>query len=151
MYRVNELSFLGHTITAEGISPSKIKIDSIISFRRPKNETELRSFLGLANYMNKFIQDLATISEPLRQLMQKGNKFEWTDEHTRSFEKIKQAMADVKNLGYFDVNDCTVLVADASPVGLGAILAQTDTHGKPRIVNYASKSLTDTESRYCQT
>lgn len=142
---------MGHNITSDGIFPMQTKSDAIISFRRPTNETEVKSFLGLANYMNKFIPNLATIDEPLRQLTQKGVRFLWTERHTNAFEAIKQAMSQAVRLGYFDVNDRTLVLADASPVGLGAILAQTDENNETRIVSYASKSLTDTEARYCQT
>lgn len=148
---VKELEFLGHTVSADGIFPSKVKTDAVLSFREPKNEAEVRSFLGLANYMNKFIPNLATIDEPLRKLTQKGVPFEWRSEHAKAFEEIKKIMSQVGQLGYYDVKDRTAVMADASPVGLGAILAQYDTQGQVRIVSYASKSLTDTESRYCQT
>ena len=151
VFKASELGFLGHNITPDGIFPMQAKSDAIISFRRPTNEAEVKSFLGLANYMNKFIPNLATIDEPLRQLTQKGVTFLWTDRHTDAFEKIKDAMSRAGKLGYYDVNDRTIVLADASPVGLGAILAQIDEKSETRIVSYASKSLTDTEARYCQT
>lgn len=151
MFKVKELEFLGHIITSNGICPVKTKSDAILSFRQPRNEAEVRSFLGLANYMNKFIYDLATIDEPLRRLTQKGVHFEWNDEHAKAFEAIKRAMNKAGKLGFYDVNDRTVVVTDASPVGLGAILAQYDQNKQLRVVSYASKSLTDTETRYCQT
>lgn len=86
MFKVKELEFLGHNVTADGIHPSKVKTDAILSFRDPKNEAEIRSFLGLANYMNKFIPNLATIDEPLRKLTQKGTFFEWKPQHAEAFE-----------------------------------------------------------------
>lgn len=101
--------------------------------------------------MNKFIYNLATIDEPLRRLTLKKVPFEWTEEHTNAFEKIKQEMRIAGKLGYFNLNDRTVVTTDASPVGLGAILAQYDDNDQIRVISYASKSLTDTEARYCQT
>lgn len=151
MFRKQELEFLGHIVSPDGILPAATKMDAIQTFRTPKNESEVRSFLGLANYMNKFICNLATIDEPLRRLTLKNTLFEWTEEHTDAFERIKQGMREAGKLGYFNVNDRTVVTADASPVGLGAILAQYDSNGQIRVINYASKSLTDTETRYCQT
>lgn len=149
--RVTEVDFLGHNITPDGIKPSKSKTQALLSFREPQNEGELRSFLGLANYMNKFIPNLATIDEPLRRLLLKNSKFEWTLEQAKSFEEVKRAMGDVKRLGFYKVEDRTAIITDASPVGLGALLVQFDQTGSHRVISAASKSLTETERRYCQT
>lgn len=150
-FHVNEVEFLGHKLTEKGIHPSESKLNSIMSFRRPENEAEVRSFLGLANYLNKFMPNLATLDEPLRALLKKGSKFEWSESHQKAFENIKRAMTEAQALGFFNKCDQTSVMVDASPVGLGAILMQTDQKGESRVVSCASKSLTDTEKRYCQT
>lgn len=116
--RVTELEILGHRIGTNGISPSESKIAAIRTFRQPQNEAEVRSFLGLANYMNKYIPNLATIDEPLRKLLQKDAKFEWTERQSDAFEAIKAALCRVENLGFFKMEDRTAVIADASPVGL---------------------------------
>lgn len=64
--RVTDFEFLGLKINSNGLQPSDTKRDAVMSFRRPSNESEVRSFLGLANYMGKFIPNLAEIDEPLR-------------------------------------------------------------------------------------
>lgn len=149
--RVTELDFLGHTISQNGIMPAKSKIQAIQSFREPQCEAEVRSFLGLANYLNKFVPMLATLDEPLRRLLHKDTKFEWSHEQAESFRIIKKAMANIENLGFYRVEDHTAVITDASPHGLGAILVQFDECDKHRVISFGSKSLTDTESRYCQT
>lgn len=63
-FGVLELDFLGHHISPQGIGPSLSKMNAVLSFRTPTSETEVRSFLGLANYMNKFIPDLANVAQP---------------------------------------------------------------------------------------
>lgn len=151
LFRVTELEYLGHQISEKGISPSETKIQALLSFREPQNEQELRSFLGLANYMNKFIPNLATIDQPLRKLLSKGAKFEWTKDQADSFSMIKAALSNVQNLGFYRLEDKTVVIADASPHGLGALLVQYDKDNEHRVVSFASKSLTETERRYCQT
>lgn len=151
VFRVSQLEFLGHKISPNGISPSDTKVKAILSFREPQNEGELRSFLGLANYMNKFIPNLATIDEPLRRLLVKEVKFDWSPEQANAFNQIKKAMSNVKKLGFYRVEDRTAVISDASPVGLGALLVQFDLNGVHRVVSFASKSLTETERRYCQT
>ncbi|XP_055622495.1 uncharacterized protein K02A2.6-like [Toxorhynchites rutilus septentrionalis] len=148
---VTELEFLGHQISRNGISPSESKVAALMSFREPENEAEVRSFLGLANYLNRFIPHLATIDEPLRKLLVKGTKFEWTSRESESFQSIKMALSNVSNLGFYKVEDRTAVVADASPQGLGAILLQINDENVQRVISFASKSLTETERRYCQT
>lgn len=148
---VPEVQFIGHVISPNGIRPSPSKVEALVSFRRPENASEVKSFLGLANYMNKFINNLATLDEPLRRLTEQSVKFEWTSEHQASFEAIKNALSHSVSLGYFNVEHATSVIVDASPNALGAVLVQTDNVGEHRVICYASKSLTKTEKRYCQT
>lgn len=151
VFGVTKVEFLGHQISPDGIIPADDKVAAIQSFRRSENEAEVRSFLGLANYLNKFIPNLATLDEPLRMLTKKDSKFEWNVHHQQSFDSIKAAMTDILRLGFFNKDHRTTVMSDASPTGLGAILIQTDPSGRSRVVTCASKSLTDTERRYCQT
>lgn len=149
--RVTELDFLGHRVSRDGIMPAKSKIQAIQSFREPQCEAEVRSFLGLANYLNKFVPMLATLDEPLRRLLHKDTRFEWTQEQSKSFNAIKEAMGRIQNLGFYRVEDRTAVITDASPYGLGAMLIQFDEADRHRAIGFASKALTDTERRYCQT
>lgn len=147
---VPEIIFLGHKFTSKGIKPSEVKLEAVSKFREPATAEEVRSFLGLINYMGKFVPDLATITEPLRQLTKKETKFVWEEAHKKAFTKLKNCLSNESVLGYFDKKDRTQIVADASPVGLGAVLIQLN-QDIPRIISFASKSLTDAEKRYCQT
>lgn len=126
------------------------KIEAIKNFRIPSSSEEVRSFLGLVNFVGKFIPNLATVTEPLRVLTKKDMKFEWHDSQQSSFEKLKEHLTSELVLGYYCVTDRTQVYADASPVGLGAVLVQINEDG-PRIISFASKSLSETEKRYCQT
>ena len=125
--------------------PGRNKIQSIISFREPRCETEVRSFLRLANYMNKFVPMLATLDEPLRRLLHKDTRFGWTEEHAKAFNAMKKAMGNIAILGFYKVEDRTALMTDASPHGLGAILIQFDNSDNNSVISFASKALTDTE------
>lgn len=148
---VSEVQFLGHIISANGIRPSPCKVDALLSFRQPNNASEVKSFLGLANYMNKFINNLASLDAPLRKLTEQSVNFQWNNEHQKSFDAIKKALSNTVSLGYFHTDHHTSVIVDASPIALGAILVQTDGNGQHRVICYASKSLTKTEKRYCQT
>lgn len=149
IYGVSELKVLGHILSEKGIKPGIDKLEAIRRFREPKTGEEVRSFLGLVNYLSKFIPDLATLTYPLRQLTIQKQHFVWKSEHQAAFSKLKEHMTCPTTLGYFDDADRTQLIADASPVGLGAVLIQINEKG-PRIIAYASKSLSDVERRYAQ-
>lgn len=152
VFKVTEIMFIGHHLSALGIRPAEEKTEVLKSFRTPVNAEELRSFLGMVTYVGRFLPDLATVTAPLRDLIRKDVSFEWRSEHDKAFEKIKSMISEVKNLHYFDNSLPTRLIADASPVALGAVLLQfSDTDGSLHLISYASKSLSPTEKRYCQT
>lgn len=150
IFGVSELEFLGHKLSANGIKPIHSKLDAIKLFRQPSTAEEVRSFLGLVNFTGKFIPNLATITDPLRQLTKKNATFSWGKVQQNAFEKLRDSLSSDITLGNYNVKDRTQVYADASPVGLGAFLIQLQADG-PRIISYASKSLSDTEKRYCQT
>lgn len=153
VFKVNSLEFLGHTISSEGIKPSNSKVEALQKFRTPVTSEEVRSFLGLATYVGRFLPDLATITAPLRELTHSGVKFMWSKEQDEAFTTLKEMIGNVQQLYFFDNNLRTRVIADASPVALGAVLLQFEgeTDSEPRPIAYASKSLTATERRYCQT
>lgn len=145
-----QIKFLGHTLSENGITPTIDKVQAVRAFRQPKTAEEVRSFLGLITFVGKFIPDLATITEPLRSLTKKHVKFEWENAQQEAFDKLKTLLTSSLTLGYYDVKAKTQLYADASPVGLGSVLVQFK-NDEPKIISYASKSLSETEKRYCQT
>ncbi|XP_055590030.1 uncharacterized protein K02A2.6-like [Uranotaenia lowii] len=149
--RVTQFDFLGYRISSKGIRPSTAKQEAIMSFRKPTNDSEVRSFLGLANYMAKFVPNLATIDEPLRKLLHKETRFVWGREQELAFHEIKARISNAGCLGFYNIADQTSVVADASPYALGGVLIQTNADQESRVICFASKSLTDTEKRYCQT
>lgn len=149
-FKLSEIDFLGHRFSKQGILPSEDKVEAIRNFRNPTTGEEVRSFLGLINYVGAFIPDLATISFPLRELTKNKAPFMWGTDEQNSFEKLVGLISQVVNLSHFNPKLKTRVVADASPVGLGAVLLQFH-ESTPRVVSYASKSLTDTEKRYAQT
>lgn len=125
-FKLTEIDFLGHHFNEKGMTPSQSKVESIQKFRAPANTEEVRSFLGLVNYVGAFIPDLATISFPLRELIRSKIVFNWESEHQQAFEKLTSLIGQVKALSHFHPKLKTRVVADASPVGLGAVLLQFD-------------------------
>ncbi|XP_055613061.1 uncharacterized protein K02A2.6-like [Uranotaenia lowii] len=146
-YGKSSVVFMGHLLSNKGILPSDDKVSAIKNFRRPQNATEMRSFLGLANYVGRFIPNLSTLSTPLRDMTIKNTKFRWNSAAKTAFTQIKEALANPKHLAYYGTQYPTILVTDASDTGLGAVLLQV-VRSKPRPISYASKSLSKTEKKY---
>ena len=97
----------------------------------------------------KFIPNYANLSEPLRKLTRKGQVWGWTSETERSFQAMKEALVSEPCLAYFKLGAPTVVISDASPVGLGAVLLQTHLDGQNKPIAYASRSLTPNRTPLC--
>ena len=110
----------------------------------------MKSFLGLINFLARFIPNLATEAEHLRCLTRSGSKWIWGPDQQKSFHTLKNSISSASYLVFFDKDRKTELRLDASPVGLGAILCQIQEDGTSRPVAYASRSLSDVERRYSQ-
>ena len=94
---------MGLILTNKGIGPTEEKVKGVVGAREPKNASEVRSFLGLANYKAWFILDFATVAEPLRKLLtKKGVCFTFGDEQRRAFNELKRRLSSAETLGYFD-------------------------------------------------
>lgn len=101
VYNAESLEVLGHELSTKGIRPTESRIAAIQQFREPQNASELRSFIGLIGYVGKFIPQLATKTDPLRQLIRTGTPFKWTSAEREAFRTIKEALCQVDYLGFF--------------------------------------------------
>lgn len=149
-FSMPSLTFFGHKLTGDGVSPSEEKIAAIQKARPPQSVSEVKSFLGLVHYTGRFIPDLATVSEPLQKLLRKNQEFVWKLEQRKAFEELKSLITSAKTMAYFRQGCKTRVVADASPYGLGAVLLQNQADGW-RVISYASRCLTTLEKKYSQT
>ena len=147
---LTEVAFFGYLVSENGICPTEERMRAVVEARQHENMHELRSFLGLVNYSVRFIPGFATISEPLRKLTRKDMPVVFGREQITAFSVLKQKLTNAMKLAHFDKETPTKVIVDASPVGLGAILVQEQSHG-PVVVSYASRSLSDVERRYSQT
>ncbi|XP_062711240.1 uncharacterized protein K02A2.6-like [Aedes albopictus] len=145
------VGFLGFTLTPQGWMIEEEKISAINNFRTPVSCSEVKSFLGLITFVDKFIIHRATKTEHLRALAT-SERFYWTEKEEAEFSYLKnEAFKTIKRLGYYNPSDRIELFVDASPTGLGAVLVQYNASEQPRIIACASKVLTATEQRYPQT
>jgi hypothetical protein len=141
---------MGILLTDKGIGPTTERVRAIAEAREPESASEVRSFLGLVSYSSRFIPDFATVSEPLRRLIKKDTEFVFGEEQRKAFSELKGALAKAGTLALFDKDAPTQVIADASPVGLGAVLVQCQL-GERVPIYYVSRSLSDCEKRYSQT
>lgn len=145
IFSATKINFFGYIFSKDGIHPDPKKINSIINLPKPANPTEVRSLLGMINYIGKFLPNLAENTKMLRDLTLKNAEWEWNEKHESVFNFLKQQLGRVTNLAYFNMDKPTHLYVDAGPEGLGAILTQEN-----NVIAYASKTLSDAEKRYSQ-
>ena len=134
------IEFFSHIFSKDGIAPAPSKVQALCDAAEPRNPTEVRSFLGMAQYSASFIKDFATITEPLRKLTRSQSPWTWDRPQVEAFEKVKNALPEATTMPYFAPDKPTKILVDASPVGLARILVQDD---KP--IAYGSRELSDVE------
>ncbi|XP_037293178.1 uncharacterized protein K02A2.6 isoform X1 [Manduca sexta] len=149
VFLVNEVTYLGYVISKDGVKADMSKIKAIRQIPTPKNISELRSFLGTVNFFSKFIRNFNSLLVPLNNLLRKGVEWKWSRECQCAFAEIKDALTGTAVLAHYDPKSPLIVTCDASPWGVGGVLAQSGPHGE-RPVAYASRSLTPAEKNYSQ-
>ena len=137
------MQFFGLIFDSDGVHPDPGKITAIRQLQAPQDATQLKEFLGIANYMSSFTPNLSQHTAILRDLLKKDSEFVWTRAHEKAFQRTKDVICRETTLSYFDPTVDTVVQVDASSRGLGAVLLQ-----KNKPIAFPSKSLSDCERRY---
>jgi len=140
---LNEVSFLGHVITDGGIAVDLGKVRDVLDWEPPQIVSEIRSFLGLAGYYRRFIENFSKIAKPLTSLLEKGKDFKWTDDCQNSFEELKKRLTTTPVLAMPDIHKNFDIYCDASRQGLGCVLMQ-----EGRVMAYALRQLRKHEMNY---
>ena len=143
------VEYLGHTLSAEGISKGS-KVEAVIKMPPPTDVSSLKSFLGSVQFYGKFIPNLASMAEPLYRLTKKANPWKWGDEEQAAFEQLKNVLSSDQVLVHFDPDKPLGLACDASNVGIGAVLFHRYPDGSERPIANVSKTLTVAEKNYSQ-
>ncbi|KAK1666131.1 hypothetical protein QYE76_054290 [Lolium multiflorum] len=140
---LQELIFLGHVVSAKGVAVIPEKVQSVLDWKTPKSAKEIRSFLGLAGYYRRYIENFSKIAKPMTDLLKKDKKFEWSEKAEESFQTLKIKLTTAPVLVLPDTSKDFVIFCDASLQGLGCVLMQ-DGH----VVAYASRQLKPHELNY---
>ena len=148
----DSIKYLGRLVDKHGVRPDPEAVEAVLTWKAPKTDTQLMSFLGFANYYREFIKGYADKIYPMQRLMRNnGKKFTWTDEAQISFENIKRELCEAPVLGMPTEKRMFVLDTDASVVAISGILHQEqEWNGRTvlRPIAYGSKVLSDTEMKY---
>ncbi len=147
---MTKIEYLSHVIDEHGLHPTEDKVKAIQEAPRPKNISELRSFIGILTYYGKFLSNLSSKLAPLYKLLQNHTKWKWPDNQERAFRFAKQALQADSLLVHYNEDLPLVLACDASPQGIGAVLSHIMPDRDEKPIAYASKTLTRAEKNYSQ-
>ena len=140
---LSEVKFLGHVVSKDGVSVDPSKIESVLNWERPKSVFEIRSFLGLAGYYRRFVQDFSRLAAPMTRLTRKGTRFVWDDKCELAFKELKTHLTRAPILIVPERGIGYSVYCDASQEGLGCVLMQNG-----RVVAYGSRQLKTHERNY---
>eukprot|EP00253_Pinus_taeda_P020616 PITA_20616 len=138
-----EIQYLGHVISKEGIAVDPEKIKAIMDWPVPKDVADIRSFMGLAGYYRRFVEGFSRVAFPITSLQKKGKAFQWTPNCQKSFEQLKHLLTTAPILRIADPDKDYVVCTDASKEGVGGVLMQ-----EGRVVAYESRKLKEHEQKY---
>lgn len=101
----SEVNFVGHVFGPDGLKTCKDKVQAIVEMKSPKSKKDLQRFLGMINYLRKFIPNLSSVNKALQQLLEKNVEWHWTETQQQAFEELKCAITSAPVLKYYDVSD----------------------------------------------
>ncbi|GJW48899.1 reverse transcriptase domain-containing protein [Tanacetum coccineum] len=140
---LKEVQFLGHVVNRDGIHVDPSKVESEKNWKTTESPTEIRSFLGLAGYYRRFIENFSKIAKPLTLLTQKNKAYVWGDKQEESFRILKEKLCNAPVLALPDGPNDFVVYCDASNQGFGCVLMQ-----RGKVIAYASRQLKIHEKNY---
>jgi hypothetical protein len=143
-----EIKFLSHIISRDSLRPDPQRIESVLSYPAPRNQKQLKKFLGVCNFHQRFIVNYAECVAPLLQLLRKNIPWSWSTEMQKAFETLQNKFANSIQLVQPDEDLPYIINTDASARAIGAVLSQQNSEGITNIVSTASRVLTQTEQRY---
>lgn len=151
-FATSSVECLGYVVDRDGLRTHPNKVAAIAALRAPSSAAEVRSFLGMLGFYERFIPSYARIAAPLRLLTRKNVAFEWSPECAAAFEQLKAALCTAPVLRLPVWSRPFILTTDWSVQGIGAVLAQTDPKtDQEHPIAFASRALTAAEKNYAPT
>ena len=125
---------MGHLVSSSSLSVDPEKVETLMSWERPKSVFEIRSFLGLAGYYRRFIKDFSRLAAPMTRLTWKEVKFDWDDRCEKAFQKLRRRLATAPIMIVPDRGQGYIVYCDALRARWGCVLMQSG-----RVVAYGSR------------
>ena len=147
-FGASEIEFCGFLVNRTGIGSHPDKLRAVDEWPTPKSAKDVRSFLGLAGFYQRFVKNFANIAAPLTALLKKTAKWSWTDTQQKAFEDLKKELHSSTELTYPDFAKDFILHMDASADALGATLSQEDSAGHLKLLTCTSRKLIPAERNY---
>ena len=145
--RRSEVTYFGHVVGKDGLKPDPEKVAAISQLEPPQNVSELRTILGMFNYLGKFLPNLSAVLKPVTNLLKSEVAWQWEVEQKAAFKKAKDLICQATTLTYYNPKLPTTVSADSSSFGIGGVLMQ-DHGGQLKPVAFCSRTLTPAEQRY---
>ncbi|CAF1605744.1 unnamed protein product [Adineta ricciae] len=146
----DSVSYLGFRIDKHGKTPDPTRVDAITRMPPPKNVKELEAFVGKINYYRQFISNFSAKCKVFNLLRKKNARWNWTMECQTAFTNLLDEISTATTLVHFDDQLPIILATDASDYGIGAVIMHRYPHGLEKPIAFASKTLTDVETKYSQ-
>ena len=121
---MTEVPYIRHLLTSEGIKPDPKKVEAVQKMPQPTDVSSVKRFLGMVSHVSKFLPNISSNTEPLRQLKTKGVEWQWSDNQQKAFDEVKTLITCHPVLQHYDVTKEVTLRCDASQSGVGAALLQ---------------------------
>ena len=148
--KASQCSFLSEEVEYLGHRNSIFRYLAIREAPAPTNLTELRSYLGMVNHYGRFLPNLATVLAPMHQLLRKDTTWYWRKAQQETFDRTKEMLRSPQVVTHFDSTKALILTCDASPYGIGSVLAHVMEDGTERPIAYHSRSHSHAEKNYAQ-
>ena len=142
-FGLNEIPFMGHVLTSDGLKPDPSKVEAVQNMAPPQDKAAVERLRGTVNYLSKFVPNLSDVMRPIYDLARPTSEWTWDAVHEKAFTEMKRLLTQAPVLAYFDPSKSLTIQCDASGQGLGAALLQD---GQP--LAYASRALSEAEARY---
>jgi hypothetical protein len=143
VFWIDEVPFLGHVISSKGIGVDPGKVQDVLDWKPPTSITQVCSFLGLANYYQRFILNFSKITKPITELLKKGTKYVWSEDCDEAFQTLKKLLTTSPVLAQPDIAKSFNVYCDASGIGLWCVLMQ-----EALLISYSSWQLRCHEELY---
>ena len=140
---LDQVEFLGHVISKDGIAVNPTKVASVLEWKSPTNGKQIRGFLGMAGYYRRFIEGFSKIAGPMTKLLRKNTPFVWTEQCEQSFQTLKQKLTTSPVLAVPETGKDYTVYCDASKNGIGCVLMQDR-----KVIAYGSRQLRPHEVNY---